>query len=155
MPVNGSIVAACLWPSSARSFAIARRMNAVEIVASSDSTLITVSHALENSLSFAEAASGPIRGLRSRKTAPLTNRMKIAGQRDRSCSPRLRQNSNAVNHRNVTMIAALSAARIGDPGANAANSQASSQTVAPVISEPGRGSRRRRRGRPSRSPRTN
>ena len=92
-PVNGSVVAARLWRISARSLAIASRMNAVEIVASSDSVLITVSHALANTCSAFGQASWAISGLRSRNTAPLANKMKIAGQRDSSRSARPRQNS--------------------------------------------------------------
>src|SRR5205823_9853359 len=103
--------------------------------------LSTVSHALENRWSLAGAASGPIQGLRSRKIAPFAKKMKIAGQRDTKRSPRLRQNSNAVSHTNVTMIAALSAPRKAEPGGNAASWQASSQTVAPVTRDPGRAGR--------------
>ena len=46
MPVSGSTIAAVRWRNSVRSFAIASRMKAIEIVNSSASKLITVSQTL-------------------------------------------------------------------------------------------------------------
>ena len=53
MPVSESTKAAVLWRYSVRSFAIAKRMNAIEIVNSSASKLSTVSHTLSNTELFA------------------------------------------------------------------------------------------------------
>ena len=94
MPVSGSIIAAVRWRNSVRSFAIASRMKAIEIVNSSASKLSTVSHTLPNiSLLLGDHGSIDTSGVRSRNSAPCENSMKIAGQRDTSCSLRPRQNS--------------------------------------------------------------
>ncbi len=94
MPVSGSIKAAVLWRYSVRSFAIAKRMKAMEIVNRSASKLSTVSHTLSNAvLVEGDADSMAPNGARNRYSAPCANSMKIAGQRDTRGSLRPRQNS--------------------------------------------------------------
>ena len=67
MPVKGSIIAAVLWRCSARSFAIASRMKAIEMVNNSASKLSTESHTLPNSglLRVSQGSKSPS-GVRSR-----------------------------------------------------------------------------------------
>ena len=93
MPVSGSTRAAVRWRNSVRSFAIASRMNAIEIVNSSASKLSTVNHTLPNTLLLGAQGSRTASGVRSRNNAPCANNRKIAGQRDTNCSLRPRQNS--------------------------------------------------------------
>ena len=67
MPVSGSTSAAVLWRYSVRSFAIASRMKAIEIVNSSASKLSTVSQTLPNtSLPAGDHGSIAPNGVRSR-----------------------------------------------------------------------------------------
>ena len=93
MPVSGSIIAAVRWRNSVRSFAIASRMKAIEIVNNSASKLSTVSHTLSNAWLAGGHGSMAASGVRSRNSEPCANSMKIAGQRDTSGSARPRQNS--------------------------------------------------------------
>ena len=81
------------WRNSVRSFAIASRMKAIEIVNSSASNDSTVSHTLPNMRLLGDHGSMATSGVRSRNSAPCANSMKIAGQRDTSGSLRPRQNS--------------------------------------------------------------
>ena len=66
MPVSGSISAAVLWRCSVRSFAIASRMKAIEIVNSSASKLSTVIHTLSNTALFVDHGSIAPNGVRNR-----------------------------------------------------------------------------------------
>src|SRR5262245_20346285 len=77
--------------NSVRSFAMASRMNASEMVRSSASMLSTVIQTLLNKLSLAKFGNSATIGLRSRNNAPCANRRMIAGQRDTSGSSRPRQ----------------------------------------------------------------
>ncbi len=86
-------MAAVRWRCSVRSFAIASRIKAIEIVNSSASKLSTVSHTLPYMLLVGDQGIIATSGVRSRNSAPCANSMKIAGQRDTSCSLRPRQNS--------------------------------------------------------------
>jgi len=86
-------MAAVRWRSSVRSFAIASRMKAIEIVNSSASKLSTVSQTLPYMLLVGDQGNTETSGVRSRNKAPCANNMKMAGQRDTSCSLRPRQNS--------------------------------------------------------------
>ena len=86
-------MAAVRWRNSVRSFAIASRMNAPEMVNSSASKLRTVIHTLPNTLSFAETGSSATIGVRSKNSAPCANSMTMAGQRETNGSSRPRQNS--------------------------------------------------------------
>ena len=86
-------MAALRWRSSVRSFAIASRMKATEMVNSSASNDSTVSHTLPSMVSAGDQGSSVTSGVRSRNSAPCANSMKIAGQRDTSFSSRPRQNS--------------------------------------------------------------
>ena len=93
MPVSGSVRAAVRWRYSVRSFAMASRMKAIEIVNSSASRLSSSSQPLIARLLPGATCSAAPSGVRSRNSAPCANSMKIAGQRDTSASSRPRQNS--------------------------------------------------------------
>ena len=81
-----------------RSFAIASRRNALEMVSSRASKLSTVIQTLPYTPSLlAAAGSSAIIGVRKRNSTPCAKNMTIAGQRETSASLRPRQNSNAVS----------------------------------------------------------
>ena len=94
-------------------------MKALEIAASSDSVLITVSHALVPAPSPMFQGRTSLSGVRSRKIAPIEKKMNTAGHRDTRPSARPRHSSNAVSHMKVAMIAALSMPRRSDASLNA------------------------------------
>ena len=73
-------------------------MKAIEIVNSRASKDRTVSHTLPNRSELPGVhGSSFTSGVRSRNSAPCANSMKMAGQRETSCSLRPRQNSYAVS----------------------------------------------------------
>ena len=96
--MSGSTIAACLCDCSARSFAIASMMKAIEIVNSSASEDSTVSQTLPNTWLSGDHGSSADSGVRSRNSEPCANIMKIAGSRDTSCSARPFQNSATASH---------------------------------------------------------
>src|SRR5262249_47642293 len=65
-----------------RSFAMASKMKALEIVSSKDSVLSIVIHALPNTSSPAAPGRSATMGVRNRNKAPEAENMKTAGQRD-------------------------------------------------------------------------
>ena len=63
-------MAAVRWRNSVRSFAIASRMKALEMVVKSASKLRTVIHTLPNTASLAEPGSNATIGVRNKNSAP-------------------------------------------------------------------------------------